>query len=218
MRLFLLGCLSIVYGTSYAQEVISLDKLFEINSKNFCYQLKEDKVKGFINFFNVSSNNKITLGNQKVDAISFEKPILQINETGEHLKYSLFKYNPNKYTQYDLSNNRIKNIYTINYSINLELTLTPLQIISLLSKKYPGINFKNDKYAGDFTFSPVKRPDFDKANNLKEFNQLLEDIPSAAYSFEINPTSIEKSVINYKCQMVILTPKSAQEIAIDLVD
>ena len=215
--LFLLSA-TLFISSVQAQEV-SFNKLFEITPNNFCYQHTKETVSGINKFFSFSNaNRKYGLANKQVISMNIMEPVLQINETEQHLKEVLSKFDPNRFTHYDLENSRIKNIYTLIFKTNIELNLTPIQTVSLLGQNFRGINFDAEKYAGNFIFEKGIRPDFNAAKNVKDFNQLMEKIPSAAYNFVITPTSPTTSMISYQCQMTVISDKAPSVFGIDIVD
>lgn len=211
---------SLLFACSSQAQPLSFDKLFEITPNNFCYQHNKESVSGINKFFKVNSNynNHYLLGNKPIISMNVMEPVLQINETEKHLKEVLAKFDPNRFTHYDLENNRIKNIYTLIFKTNIEVALTPIQTISMLGQNFRGINFDSDKYAGNFVFEHGVRTDFNNAKSVKDFSQKMEKIPSAAYSFVVTPSSQNTSVITYQCQMTVVSDKTPNSFGIDIVD
>lgn len=203
-------------STNIAQaQTISLNPLLEISQKNFCYQT--NKYSSIEKFFKINNTTNLSLLGKPVIAMTVGQPVLEINETQEHLKKTLAQYNNNKFTEYDIKNINIKNIYSIQYTAEIELDISPVELTNLIAKRYSGIQLNTDSYGGSFKLINGTRPDFNQAKNVKDFNQLLENISSSEFNFSIRKNN-QHSVLSYRCNLTILNENSPQEVANQIIN
>lgn len=205
-----------LYAQDFQANTVNLDKLFEVSKNNFCYQQNNTNYQGIEGFFHINENSKLYLLGKPV-SMSLSPPIITINDTGDHLKEIFYKNSQTKktptFTQYQFANVNLKNIYTLEFSSTIEVTQPPYQLISQLAKKFPGINMNPDSYSGQFILYKQLQPNFDSAKDLNEINKMMDNLDASSYAFSLSKLENGNTLLNYKCQIVIVTDQTAEQVA-----
>ena len=193
---------------------VNLDKLFQVSENNFCYQQNQPVQQSVAKSLHIASQSVYQLGGVPVSTIQIQPTVLKINETGDHLKQTVLT-DRNKYPLKDLES-PIKNIYTIEHKVTIPVEMSPVKTLAFLSNRFRGLNFQSDSYAGQVILASNKT-DFNQAKNIKEFNRTLEKTASSSLAFLVTGNA-QQSIINYTCQITIVTSKTPEEIAQQLSD
>lgn len=207
--------LALLYPTISMAQSISLNPLLSISRDNYCYQHKNKEIKSINSFFNINSKSNLKMMNQPVLSFMVQDTVINVNQTGENMKKQLLKYDSKKFPQDELEKTMVNNIYTLTLAADMEFAAKPVEVMNMLFKAFPGMKLNPDVFSGEYILSSGIATDFNKAKNIKDFNNQLENLPSSQIEFSINGSG-NQSILNYHCKMVIVTNKTAQMIANEL--
>lgn len=197
-------------------EPVALDKLFQVGSSNFCYQQNNDVQVNVARFFNFSSTSNFSLAGIPVDGVVADIPTLNVNTTGEQMKDDLRKTNSQHFATSDIEQAQFKNVYAIQHKVHLRFNMKAAQVANLLSSRFPGIEFKGDSFSGKVQLSTQTKQPLAGAKTIQQYMDALNTYNMAQYIFEVRDLSGDlagQSVLNYECDINLVTSQSAQNVA-----
>jgi hypothetical protein len=208
-KILLVSLLTSFSSISYAQTV-SLNKLFEVTQNNFCYQ--REVYKDIKSSLNIGDNAQLTLLGKSVNA-TIADTILEVNETENNIKNKLLNAKAPKFSVRDINKTKLKNLYTLEYSITIELQGTPVETIRSMSKSFPGINYDPYNFGGSFVFKSVPQIDYNKAGTMEQLSAMINNSNASSMVFSLSKSSQNSTLINYKCQVVAVSDVSPESFA-----
>ena len=196
---------------------LPMDNLIMLSEKNYCYNSSKSDFRNLIDYFNINDKSIPVITGFVSKAVSINYPTVKIKKSGTEIAKELFKEDPKKYTEQDLTATSIQNIYTITNSIDLWFEQPAGVLANRISNQYNGLVFKQDGLGGGYNFALKDPLKFKGAKNIKEYNVEHEKFVEGNMSFTINsvPQGEFKggSVLSYQCIVNMTNALSIQDIS-----
>ena len=196
---------------------LPMDNLIMLTDKNYCYNSFKSDFRNIIDYFEMNEKSVPVVAGFVSKAVSINYPTVKVKKSGIDTAKELFKEDPKKYTQQDLTANPIKNIYAITNSIDLWFSESPGVLANRISSQYNGLVFKQDGLGGGYTFDLKESLKFKSAKNIKEYNNEYEKFVEGNMSFTIISVAQGEfkggSLLSYQCIVNMVAPLSSQDIS-----
>lgn len=180
--------LGLVPTLAFANNV-NLEPLFN-QQNNFCNQGFDGNIKGIISYFNLNQNSDFNVNGIKVNRIEIKNPIVTQNFNKSQLMEESKKYVK------QMKDYPFKSIYTVIYSVNLDLPATTQEI----KNKINGIN-NNSLYHSFGNYDPTK---LKSSITMEDFEKNLKTIQVPI----MNATFMEmggNTQVLYQCKIITYT-------------
>jgi hypothetical protein len=196
---------------------LPMDNLIVLTPQNYCYNSSKSDFRNIIDYFSMNEKSVPVVAGFLSKAISINYPTIKVKKSGLDTAKELFKEDPKKYTEQDLTANPIQNIYTITNSIDLWFEEPAGVLANRISNQYNGIVFKQDGLGGGYTFALRETLKLKEAKDIKQYNAEHEKFVEGNMSFNIATVKEGEfkggSVLSYQCVVNMATPLSAQDIS-----
>lgn len=213
-KLFILT--SFVSLNALAQN-LQMDNLIMLTEKNYCYNSFKLDFRNIIDYFEMNEKSVPVIAGFVSKAVSINYPTVKLKKSGIDTAREIFKKDPKKYTEKDLTANPIQNIHTINNSIDLWFSEPPGVLANRISNQYNGIIFKQEGLGGGYTFALKEPLRLNTTQNIKEYNNEYEKFVEGNMSFTIISVAQGEfkggSLLSYQCIIDTAISLSSQDIS-----